>query len=309
MKRRYRSLVLTLIVLLSATVPTVGAAPDAKFDSDRVEVTAGETVDITVALSKTDAAVVTIGSKRVNYIATVVTRDGNGDGTVTLQYNTNNAGHGGAFSVADDADNATVESETDFDADHLLAAGAYDLSVAPGNDASTNNETDTATLVVTEQPKTSTETETSTPGQYAGHVDDIEDGVVVAPAQNQTIVGTLDLAEGTEIQVRAKKGGAFLKTQSATVDENGQFRASFDFAGVSGEGAEFQVQIVADGKTVNEVTAVFKTPPTTTTEQAMQDETSQTTAEPSQDGGVPGFGLATGLVALAASGILMRRRG
>lgn len=204
MKRKYRSLVLTLIVLLSATVPTVGAAPDAEFDSDKVEVTASETVDITVALSKTDAAVVTIGSEQVNYIATVVARDGNGDGTVTLRYSTSNAGHGGAFSVADDADNATVESETDFDADHLLAAGAYDLSVAPGSDASTNNETDAATLVVTEQSKTPTAT--------------------------------------------------------------------------------------------------------TTTDQALQDETTQKTVEPSQDSSVPGFGLVTGVLALAASGLLIRRR-
>lgn len=314
MKWKYRSLVLTLIVLLSATVPTVGAAPDAEFDSGKVEVTAGETVDITVALSKTDAAVVTIGSEQVNYIATVVTRDGNGDGTVTLRYNTSNAGHGGAFSVADDADNATVESETDFDANDLLDAGAYDLSVAPGSDESTNNETDAATLVVTEQPKTSTETETSTPGQYADHVDDIEDGVVVAPAQNQTIVGTLDLAEGTEIQVRARKGGAFLKSRSTTVDADGQFRVSFDFADVSGEDAEFQIQVVADDKTVNEVTAVFKTPPTTrtattTTDQALQDETTKKTVEPSQDGSVTGFGLVTGVLALAASGLLVRRRG
>ena len=313
MKRTYRSLVLALIVLLSATNPAVGAAPDAEFGSDRVEVTAGEAADITVALAETDAAVVTIGSKRVNYIATIVVQDGNGDGTVTLRYDTSNAGHGGAFAVADGADDVTVESESEFDADHLLAAGAYDLSVAPGSNASASDETDAATLTVTEPPKTLTETDTSTPGPYAGHVDDIEDGVVVAPAQNQTVTGTLDLDRGTEITVAARKDGAFLKTRTATVDEDGRFSVSFDFDDVSSEDPEFEIRIRADGERLEDVTGKFETPPptqtATTTNQAMQDETNQKTAEPSQDGSVPGFGLVTGVVALAAAGLLVRRRG
>lgn len=312
MNLRYRSLVLATVVLLSAVaVPAVGATPDAEFGSNVVKVTAGETADITVALSDADAAVVTIGSEEVNYVATVVVRDGNDDGTVTLRYDTEKAGHGGAFSVADDADEVTVESEDEFDADHLLAAGVYDLSVAPGDDADTSNETDVATLSVTEQSETqtATQTETSTPGQYAGHVDDIEDGVTVAPAQNQTITGALGLEAGTEIRVEARKGGTFLKTNVTTVGEDGRFRASFDFDDVPSDVSEFGVHIRADGETVEEVTGTFQTPPTTTTEQAVQDETTHETEETPEDSAVPGFGLTAGVVALAASALLLRRRG
>lgn len=308
MKLGYRSLVLATIVLLSATVPAVGATPDAEFGSDVVEVTAGETADITVALSDADAAVVTVGSEKVNYIATVVVRDGNDDGAVTLRYDTEKAGHGGAFSAAADADEVTVESETEFDADHLLDAGAYGLSVAPGDDADAANETDMATLSVTESPETqtATETETSTPGPYAGHADDIEDGVVLAPAQDQTVTGTLDLEAGTEITVEARKGGEFLKTNTTSVGEDGQFSASFDFDDIPGDVERFEIRIRTDGETVEEVTGTFETPPTTT-EQAIQDETTGT-AEPPEDSTLPGFGLATGAVALAAAGLLLRRR-
>ena len=309
MVRIHRSAVLVAILLVAATTPVAGASPDATFESDLVVVTAGETADVTLELSDTDTATVTVGSEHVNYVATVVARDGNGDGAVTLRYNTTAAGHGGAFAAADDADNVTVESETEFDADHLLAAGDYGLSVAPGTNAS--NATDVGTLVVEAPPETSTETvtETSTPSPYAGHVDDIENGVVVAPARNQTITGTLNLTEGTEIVVTAKKGGEFLKTQATTVGKDGRFRASFDFDDVSTENSEFNVEIRANDEAVTEITGVFETPPTTsTTEQALQDETTGETTDAPQSGDIPGFGLSTGVLALAASGLLLFRR-
>ncbi|MFC4549212.1 MULTISPECIES: BGTF surface domain-containing protein [Halorussus] len=310
MVRIHRSAVLVAILLVAATTPVAGASPDATFESERVVVTAGETANVTVELSDTDTATVTVGSEEVNYIATVLARDGNGDGTVTVRYNTTAAGHGGAFAAAGDADNVTVESESEFDADHLLAAGAYDLSVAPGTNAS--NATDAGTLVVEAPPETSTEpvTETSTPSPYVGHVDDIENGVVVAPARNQTITGTLNVSEGTEIVVTAKKSGEFLKTQATTVGKDGQFRASFDFDDVSTEDPEFTVEIRANDEEVAEINGVLQTPPTTstTTEQALQDGTTGETTDAPQSGDIPGFGLSTGVLALAASGLLLFRR-
>lgn len=326
MKRRHRSLVLVAIVLLAATTPVVGESPGAEFGTQVVETTAGETAEIPVTLSDTGTATVTIGSEQVNYIATVVIEDGNADQNVVLRYNTSNAGHGGAFSVADEADTVTVKSETEFDDDRLLAVGTYDLAVATGN--TTENETDVASFAVMTPPETTTEAETTTQtSQYAGHVDDIEGGVIVAPAQNQTITGTLDLPQGTEIIVEARKGGDFLMTRGVTVDEDGRFRASFDFDGVSNDmDSEFVIEIRVDGDTVEEVTAVFETPPTTTTtttqtttkqtttttKQSSQTETTDSTkdetADSTQDGSTPGFSLSTGVFALAATLLLVLRR-
>lgn len=311
MNWRYRALALAVIVLVSTSVPALGATPSAEFDADVVETTAGETAEIPVTLSETDTATVKIGSERVNYIATVAVHDGNDDQTVTLQYDTSKAGHGGAFSVADDADTVTVESETDFDDEHLLDAGSYELAVAPGNE-SAENETDVATLAISEsESDTETGTETTTPGPHAGHVTDIEDGVVVAQAQNQIVTGTLDLEPGTEILVEARNGGQFLKTNVTTVADDGGFRASFDFDDLpsdSGNGSEFDVVIRVDGEKHQEVTGVIRTPPTTeTTEQAMQDETTRDSSQ-SQDGSIPGFSLVTGAVAVTAVALLALRR-
>ena len=315
MNRIYRSLILAILLVVSTTAPVVGADPGAKFSQDVTTVTAGETAEIPVSLSNTDSAVVTIGSEEVNYIATVVIQDGNNDQNVTLEYNTSKAGHGGAFSVASDADNFTVKNETEFENDHQLDSGAYPLSITPGTNNSEDNETDGATLTVMESSEDTTEreTETATPSPYAGHVDDIENGVIVAPAQNQTITGTLNLSEGTEVVVSAKKGGVFFKTQSTTVTKNGRFRVSFDFDSILKgdlDNPEFQIEIRADGETQKEVTGTFQTPPTTqqdtqdtTTKQAIKDETTRETTS-SQNGSVPGFGIVTVVVALSGTLLL-----
>lgn len=308
-----RSLVLA-VALLSTTAVAAGAAPSASFADDVTTVTAGETADITVSLAETDAATVKVGSKQVNYIATVVVEDGNGDGEVVLRYDTSAAGHGGAFAVADDADAVAVESETEFDDGHLLAAGAYDLAVEPGDDGNVSDASDVATLTVEEAPETTTgaETETSTPGRYAGHADDIEDGLVLAPARNQTVTGTVDAEPGTEVVVETKSSGEFLKTDSTTVGEGGQFRAGFDFSDLP-NGTEFDVEVRADGESLTSASGVLRSPPTAeTTQQPMRDETTEdagnTTAQPSQDGTVPGFGLAAGALAVAGAVLLGRRR-
>ncbi|WP_137284966.1 BGTF surface domain-containing protein [Halorussus salinisoli] len=314
MQRKRRTLTLALVVLLSTTAPVLGTSPSAEFDAGTVETTAGETAEIPVGLSNTDTATVTIGSEAVNYVATVVVRDGNGDRNVTLQYDTSNAGHGGAFSVTVEADTVTVENETDLDDDHLLTVGIYDLAVAPGN-ASDANATDVSRLVVTRPPESDSEpeTETTTPGPYAGHVADIEDGVVVARAKNQTITGTVDLTPGTVIQVLAR-GDTFVQSETATVTDGGRFRASFDFEGLPSDvenGTEFTLRVRANGESQKEVTGVFRTPPTNretaeTTKRAVQDETTESTTH-TED--VPGFGLSTGVLALAAVALLALRRG
>lgn len=321
MTRNALPVLLAAVVLLSAVGPIAGVAatdgdsPSAELDADVVEVTAGETAEIPIVLSGTDSAVVKIGSENVNYVATVVVHDEKDDGRVTLQYNTSKAGHGGAFSVPDytnsDDDGVTVRNETEFDPDHLLATGSYPITVYAGSNVSEGNETDVGTLAVESSEEPST-TETTTVGPYAGYTDDIENGVVVAAARNQTITGELDVSPGTEVVVEARAGGTFLKTTAVNVTDDGRFRATFDFDGVP-NGTEFQILIRVDDQRVAEVDGVLRTPPTTTTpttttEQAMQDE-STTEMTPSSNGGtIPGFGLATGVLALGAVVLLARQQ-
>ncbi|UPW00917.1 hypothetical protein M0R88_02150 [Halorussus gelatinilyticus] len=313
MKVRYRPLILAALVLVSTTAPVLGASPDAEFGQSVVETATGETAEIPVTFSDTDAATVRIGSEAVNYIATVTLRDGNGDGKVVLRYDTAKAGSGGAFAVAADADSVSVSNETDLGEQNGLDPGNYKLAVAPGN-ASLDEKSDVATLSLSGSETTDPDagTETTASSQYAGHVADIDNGVVVAPAVNQTITGQLDLDPGTEILVTAKgtKGVQFLKTQRTTVTEDGRFRASFDFSGLPSEGqneTEFQIEIRANDEVQREATGVVRSPPTAeTTKQAVRDET--TTVTTTQDGSIPGFSLVTGLLALVGVALVAARR-
>ncbi|WP_135853075.1 DUF7827 domain-containing protein [Halorussus salinus] len=315
MKVRYRALILAALLLVSTTAPVLGASPDAEFGESVVTTEAGETAEIAVTLSDTETATVRIGSEAVNYIATVTLRDGNGDGNVVLQYDTAKAGSGGAFAVAADADSVSVTDETDLGEQSGLDAGTYDLAVAPGN-ASLEEKTDVATLSLAESGSSdaNTETETTASSQYAGHVADIDGGVVVAPAVNQTIAGQLDIEPGTEIQVTVKgtEGVQFLKSRQTTVADGGRFRASFDFSDLPSEGenaTEFQIAVRANDEVQREATGVVRSPPTAeTTKQAVSDETTTATATTTQDGSIPGFSLVTGLLALVGAALVALRR-
>lgn len=316
MNWNHRAMVLTAILVVSVTGPALGTTPTAEFDSQSVETPVGDTAEIPITLSNTDTATVRIGSDRVNYIATVTVEDGNDDRNVTLLYNTSEAGHDGGFSTADDADTVTVQSETEFKDGQLIDPAAYSLAVEPGR-GDVDNATDAATLRVTEPTDpatTESETTTAASSPAAGHVTDLEDGVVVAPAKNQTITGSLDVESGTEIRLRVSSQELnFLKTGSATATEDGRFRVSFDFDELQGEvenGTEFDVTIRADGKLVREARGRIDTSlalQKTTTKQPLQDETTHN-ATRSSDGGVPGFGLAAGSLAVTAGVLLALRR-
>lgn len=334
MNRRHLTVVCTAILLVSTATPALGTTPSAEFDTGVVETPAGETVEIPITLSNTDTATVKVGSEAVNYVAVVVVHDNDDDQSVTLQYDTSSAGHGGAFATTSDADAVTVESETEFKAGQFLDPGTYDLAVAPGDDG-IGNESDVATLMVTEQ--SASETTTSAPGPHAGHVATVEGGVVVAPARNQTITGQSDLEPGTEMTVRVRSTEvSFLKSNTATVTEDGRFRVSFDFDDLSTRvqnGTEFEIELRTNGTFHREVTGVFRTPPTsqetTTAKRTTQDDTSESTTDSrdgsettasdgsetsesttdSSVGSIPGFGPVTGLLALVALTLVGLRRG
>ena len=111
----------------------------------------GDIANITIELSDTDRTTLRIGSDEVNYVANLTVEDGNGDGTVTVQWNTYAAasvqelGIGAqeplVFDMAADEDNLTVQNVTTAvvggPEGSMLEAAEYPLEVG-----SASNETD-----------------------------------------------------------------------------------------------------------------------------------------------------------------------
>lgn len=68
---------------------------------------------------------------------------------------------------------------------------------------------------------------------------DIDDGeeLDLKAHENSTVTGTLDGAAGTEVSVRLRSSGdsPYLKSDTATVDEDGRFEARFDLSHVENE--------------------------------------------------------------------------
>ncbi|MEF8915676.1 BGTF surface domain-containing protein [Natronomonas sp.] len=66
-------------------------------------------------------------------------------------------------------------------------------------------------------------------------------------AEDQTIRGQTDLDEGEEVTVRLKSSGSspFLMQQTATVDDEGAFEATFDLSGVM-DNQSFETTVVHD---------------------------------------------------------------
>lgn len=68
---------------------------------------------------------------------------------------------------------------------------------------------------------------------------DIDDGeeLELKAHANATVTGTLDAPAGTEVTVRLRSSGdsPYLKSNTATVDEDGRFDAEFDLSHVESE--------------------------------------------------------------------------
>lgn len=125
--------------------------------------TGGDATELTISLNHTDTATVQVGATTKPYVANVTVTDGDDDGTVTLLFDTGDAGvDGETFAVASDADGVTVEDETSLDE----PLGTADLPVTASVDGS---QTDSATVLVREESReaaddgSSTATETASP--------------------------------------------------------------------------------------------------------------------------------------------------
>lgn len=108
---------------------TNNSTPEAWFANDRIAVERGQVAAMDVRLDHTDEATVVVGSTAADYVLELLVTDGDGDGLVGLQFDTDAAGTPGGSPVAafGDADSATVRSETTLD-DGLAAAG-YSLQL------------------------------------------------------------------------------------------------------------------------------------------------------------------------------------
>ncbi|PSP55979.1 hypothetical protein BRC82_03160 [Halobacteriales archaeon QS_1_67_19] len=133
-----------------------------EFTADAVEIEQNDTATIPVALEGTDAATVRVGSEAVNYYLDVLVVDRDGDGAVTLEFDTATADTDTVVVRANGSEStgiATVRSEfSPSDSVPPLAVGNYPLALYHGN--STDEELSVGALRITD-PATASTTETT----------------------------------------------------------------------------------------------------------------------------------------------------
>ncbi|WP_276271125.1 BGTF surface domain-containing protein [Haloarcula litorea] len=136
---------------------------------------AGETAAINVTLAGADAATVSIGGPETGYEINATVRDGNGDGVVTLLFDTAAAGREGrTLSTAATADTVVVEPGSEVARDTRIAADDYPLSLYRGESVS-ESKADIGTLAVqagdadwTSTPAVESLTESGQPASAGG---------------------------------------------------------------------------------------------------------------------------------------------
>lgn len=147
----------------------------------------------------------------------------------------------------------------------------------------------------TAQPSENT---TESPGSFTYDGDTL----LVANASGATISGETSLDTGTEVTVRIRSSSGssaqFLKTDTATVAENGTFSATFDFHGVPGNTSIVASATSADAGVIAETEGrVVDEMPTDTTE----------TTGTANGEGQPGFGVVAALLALCGTTLVALR--
>ncbi|NHN48737.1 PGF-CTERM sorting domain-containing protein [Halostella sp. JP-L12] len=125
---------------------------EAEFTQSVVTENVGDVAEVTVELSNSDQGAITIGDfESDGYQANATVTDGDGDGEVTVRFNTytagNTSGNLNSFVVeaADSDDDVTLQNQSALSANALLANTTYDMSVRSGTDVSTD-ASDVATL-------------------------------------------------------------------------------------------------------------------------------------------------------------------
>ncbi|MFY4813581.1 BGTF surface domain-containing protein [Haloarcula sp. AONF1] len=136
----------------------VGESADFGLEESVVTGRQGETARIQIALATADAATISIGSPDVNYEINATVRDGNGDDSVALLFDTTAAGHDEpTLETAADADAVSVESGSEVALDSQLAAGTYELSLYRGTEVAEGQPDTVGSLRITDVTPTSTD--------------------------------------------------------------------------------------------------------------------------------------------------------
>lgn len=244
------------LVVASFVAPAAATTNDAELAESITTVTSGETATVTVLTPNDDSAtaVVTLGSNESGFVARAYVADANGDGRVSLMMDTSEAGTGDApsyLSVSEGDELRSAEQVTSNLSDSI-DPGAYDLAVGPSDDP-----TDIGTLVVESQrddEQTTTAEATPLPSDAADS-DSItvlpsEDRIVVDPEAEQTIRGETTFEAGTNLSLRVKAvtGRKYLQARQVSVNESGEFNATFDFS-VADPGSTFELVVVGPGET------------------------------------------------------------
>ena len=111
---------------------------DAEFEEGIVTQERGDLAAITVQMEGTSEVNLSVGSEEAGYEADLTVYDGEGDGEVTVYWNTYLAGTGASFFTAEDNDDeVTFQQEADHvdleggDAGDLILPGSYEMDVTP----------------------------------------------------------------------------------------------------------------------------------------------------------------------------------
>lgn len=198
------------------------------------------TVDIPLEFTNATKATLAIGGDGANYRAIVDVTDGDGDGMVTVTFDTNTSqstrpAH--FVSTADVDDTATVRTENGSHGlgDPPLDTGTYELNVSPGtDDAATvaNDATALSTFTIFAKDDNEREGESNDePTISAPVTHDVSEELVVMNASNQTLRGTSDLSPGTKTRVNLRTDAVgHIVAESVTVGQNGTWNATFNFS-------------------------------------------------------------------------------
>jgi len=178
----------------------------ASFDQSIIETPRGDVVEINVSLTSVETARIQIGdADELNYYADLTVTDGNEDGEVALQFNTND----NSYSVADtptgeDSDSVTVDNNGP--ASPVLDAADYSANVSVNGD-----EEGVSTVVLTERGTDDMVLWTSAGGDYGK----ISSGSDVAPfveAGNLTQTG--QVAKGDTVVHQIEVTGVYGAVQA-----------------------------------------------------------------------------------------------
>lgn len=153
-----RPLVLAAVAVVALAGVAGAAAPNAEFAESQYEASQTETAILTVELNDTDTANLAVGSESAGYTLNGTLVDGDGDGTVAVEFIVQNAGTAGPTLLGGDGDAVENVSESEFH-DPPLAPGAYRIAVS----ATGEQPSDVGRFTVEEPAETTNVTTTYAP--------------------------------------------------------------------------------------------------------------------------------------------------